>query len=255
MSKLFTLAEYMMAPVLWINAGGPGSGCRGPHCGRPRSVTQSFKTTGGATYTIYRPSRKGMPKGQHSVKDIEKKPDSMKGQYKVATVQLDKNRWMNLEDVAGKDRMGNKTGRLASVYDAKYGRGDVYEGHGKTVFVHRDYANKRVVVHEIPHDELNKSAVAHSFKFKNFGKAAGFLNKKYGIKQKLPKLGVHAAGEEGHPKWMYYLVEHFTPEQIEGIFETVYKNHAQPFSIEDVEVDGSQVKVELKDGKKLHVVI
>ena len=241
-----------MQTLVDIMAGGPGSGCHGPSCGRPRSVTQSFKTTGGATYTIFRPSRKGMPKGSHSVKDALKKPDSMKGQYKVATVQLDKNRWMNLEDISGKDKAGNKTSRLASVYDAKYGKGDVYEGHGKTVFVHRDFANKRVVVHEIPHDGMNKSAMAHAFKFKNFGQAAGFLNRKYGIKQKLPKIGVHAAGDEGVAKWKKDAAEKLTPEQFESLFEIVYREHNQPFEI--LSIDDNSAWVQLAD-RKVHVML
>jgi hypothetical protein len=237
-----------------ILAGGPGSGCHGPRCGRPGG-TQHFTTHSGATYTIFKPSRKGIAKGQHSVKDTLKKADKLKGQYKVATVDMGRGRSKQLEDVEGREKGGGKAGRLASVYDAKYGRGDVYENHGTTVFVHRDFANKRVVVHEIPHDDMNKSATMKAFKFRNFGQAAGFLNKRYGITQKLPRQTMDAAATESVPKWMHDLVENFSPEQIEKLFSVVYDKYGQAFSIEDVEVDGSQVLVELKDGKRLHVVL
>jgi len=76
---------------------------------------------------------------------------------------------------------------VAGIYDAQYGKGDVHAGKGVTVVVHRDYKNSRVVVMEHPHDEQNWTAIAKTFKFKNFGQAAGFLNKRYAIKQKLTK--------------------------------------------------------------------
>lgn len=168
--------------VLDLLAGGPGSGCRGPRCGRPKGVKQVYQTAAGFNYTILKPSRKGIPKGQQTRKkwNFPQQWDekALKGEFKPAR-DPQTNKAIKFES---KDRYSN-------VYDAKFGRGDVYEGHGITAFVHRDFKNVRVVVQVVPHDEMDHSAVAKVYKFKNFGQAAGFLNKRFGIRQKLPRAG------------------------------------------------------------------
>jgi hypothetical protein len=169
---VITQAMHFHRTLLEVLAGGPGSGCTGPNCGRPRGVRQQFQTTQGHTYTLFRPSRKGIPRGKA---DYKKRVSNFKGQFAKTH-----------ENVPMKE--GKKNG-VSGVYDAAYKEGDVHAGHGVTVFVHRDFKNNRVVVMEMPHDDMNKLAVARSFKFKNFGQASGFLNKRYAIRQKLPSAG------------------------------------------------------------------
>lgn len=161
-----------------LQAGGPGSGCRGSNCGRPRGVKQTFQTASGVNYTIYKPSRKGIAKGSHK---WSAKKDQFKNKYQAYRAP---GAAKSMTQVAN---LGGKKKGVSSVYDAAWGRGDVYEGHGKTIFVHRDFENMRVIVDEVPHDEMNHSATVRRFRFKNFGQAAGFLNKRYGIRMKLPK--------------------------------------------------------------------
>jgi len=155
-----------------IFAGGPGSGCRGDNCGRPRGVKMTYQSPKGFTYTLFRPSRKGIAKGSHAWHSGE---DKFKGKY---TKTAENVRPFDLKTMSRARGSG-------SVYDAKYGKIDKYGGHGKTIFVHKDFKNMRVVVQEVPHDEMNKSEVMRSVKFKSFGKAAEFLNKHYGIRQKM----------------------------------------------------------------------
>lgn len=167
--------------LLEILAGGPGSGCRGPKCGRPKGqgVKQTFQSPQGFTYTLLKPSRKGIEKGSHK---WQAKKDQFRGQYKVARDAQNK---PIKHESKSKDVLGQ---RYSNVYDAAWGRGDKWEGQGKTVFVHRDFKNMRVVVQEVPHDEMQKSETMRVWKFKNFGQAAGFLNRRYGIRQKLPRV-------------------------------------------------------------------
>jgi len=146
-------------------AGGAGSGCRGPNCGRPRGIKQVYQAPAGYTYTILKPSRRGIAKGSHA---WSPRKDQFQGKYK--------------QSFQHKEPM-----RHSNVYDAAWGKGDKYEGQGKTVIVHRDFDKMRVRVQEIPHDEMQHSATMRVFNFRNFGQAAGFLNKRYGIRQKLPK--------------------------------------------------------------------
>jgi hypothetical protein len=174
-SIMAAVAQAFEAPIEFLEAGGPGSGCHGDKCGRPRDVQQQFQTTQGHTYTLATPSRRGMKKGQHRLQN-----DPLRGKYKVA--RDEQNRVIKHESKS-KDPLGM---RYSNVFDAKWGRGDKYEGHGKTVFVHRDFKNMRVVIQEVPHDEMQHSAMMKQWRFKNFGTAAGFLNKRYGIRWRLP---------------------------------------------------------------------
>jgi hypothetical protein len=253
------LQMNLLSTIEQIVAGGPGSGCHGDKCGRPRG-SQSFKTSGGATYTILAPSRKNIPKAKHTYH--AKMIGALKGQYKVATVDLGKGKTMELQDVKGRTKAGENSRRVSSVYDAKvtgwlaknYGTTDKYEGHGQTVIVHRDYDKGRVVVQVIPHDEFNKTALMEVYKFKNFGTAAGFLNSRFGIKQKLPKPGsLDAAKEKPRASWIKDLVENYDPEQIEELFSKVFSEQGQPFEI--LSADKNSIWVELKDGKKVQVVL
>jgi hypothetical protein len=171
-------AEFISETNPRLFGGGPGSGCRGPNCGRPkgqRPPVKTYQTHEGYKYSIMRPSRRGIAKGSHS---FLKTKDQLKGKYR-GTVE-------NVEHL-DLHRTG-KTKGSSSVYDAAWPKGDRYEAHGKTIIVHTDYAKMRLVVHEIPHDEMNHSAVVRTFKFKDFGDAAGFLDKRYGIKQKTSKV-------------------------------------------------------------------
>jgi hypothetical protein len=175
-TTMTTLPDLIKKTKPELYAGGPGSGCHGSNCGRPRSVKQSFQTNSGYSFTILRPSRKGISKASHA---WQSRKDQFKGKYKNT---IENARQFSVKKM-------RKTAATGSVYDAKYGKGDRYEGHGKTIFVHKDLENMRVVVQEVPHNEMNHSEVMRSFKFTNFGKAAAFLNKRYGIKQALPKPG------------------------------------------------------------------
>jgi hypothetical protein len=166
---VITQAMHFHRTLLEVLAGGPGSGCQGPNCGRPRGVRQQFQTTQGHTYTLFRPSRKGIPRGKA---DYKKRISQFKGQFEATHVNVPM-------------KEGRKNG-VSGVYDAAYKTEDVHAGHGVTVFVHKDFKNMRVVVMEMPHDDMNKLEMARTFKFKSFSQAATFLNKRYAIKQKLP---------------------------------------------------------------------
>lgn len=169
---MITEAMHFHRTLLELLAGGPGSGCQGPNCGRPRGVRQQFTTTQGHQYTLFRPSRKGYTRGKNAHAYGDTMVRNMKGKFKQTH-----------ENVPMKE--GRKNG-VSSVYDAVYKGKDVHAGHGVTVFVHRDFKNMRVVVMEMPHDDMNKLALARSFKFKNFGQAAAFIKNRYSIRQKLP---------------------------------------------------------------------
>jgi len=225
---------------IFIFAGGPGSGCHGPSCGRPRGIKQSFQTSSGATYTILKPSRRNIAKGSHA---WTARKDQFKGKFKTTA-----------ENVKGFNMKTLKTDAKmrGSVYDAKYGHGDKYEGHGKTIFVYKDARNMRAVVVEVPHDEMNHSATARSFKFKNFGAAAGFLSKRYGIKQKLPKMEA-AAENIPHDANIWTSLAKLGPEQIENLFEHVYTEYGQAFRPVSIDETKQIVWVSLKDGRKVSV--
>ena len=139
-------------------------------------MKQSFQTNAGYSYSILRPSRKNIPKASHA---WNPRKSQFKGTFKKVVENVSQ---FSIKKMRPTDAVG-------SAYDAQYGQGDRYEGHGLTVFVHKDMENMRVVVQEVPHDEMNHSGVMRAFKFSNFGVAAAFLNRRYGIKQALPKPG------------------------------------------------------------------
>jgi hypothetical protein len=170
-------------PLYQILAGGPGSGCHGGNCGRPKGVAKEFTTSSGAKYTIYKPSKKGIARRASSYT----RPSKFKGQFTDRQFLHDEHgrgEFRKTDDISGIE--GRKNRVLAS-YEYQYPKGDKYYGHGATLFVHRDFAKSRVVIQEIPHDELNWTGIAKQYTFRNFGTAAGFLNKQFGIRQKLPK--------------------------------------------------------------------
>jgi hypothetical protein len=232
-------AEFINDTKPNLYGGGPGSGCHGDNCGRPRGVKQTFQTHSGYSYSIMQPSRRGIKKGSHS---LMKRSDQFKGKYSKTE-----------ENVKPFDiKKGKGTGGSGSVYDAKYGKGDRYEGHGKTIFVHKDYANNRVVVHEVPHDEMNHSATVRAFKFKNFGQAAGFLNKRYGIKQKFPTQNMDAAALKHNP---WACLAGFAPERVEDLFEHVFSEYGQGFKPLSCDKSRGELLLELKDGRQIKKVL
>jgi hypothetical protein len=177
--------SVIYTPLFQILAGGPGSGCRGDNCGRPSTggAKKEFKTASGATYTIFKPSKRGIPRRSSGY--VRK--SRFKGKFGDRDASTGKFRKTN--DIAGIEGIKN---RVANVYNAQWTKADVYSNHGVTLFVHRDFAKGRVVIQEVNHESLTRGGNQHTtvFKqyiFKNFGKAAGFLNQKYGIRQALPK--------------------------------------------------------------------
>ncbi len=164
-------------PMYRLLAGGPGSGCRGDNCGRPPTVSKQFQTASGATYTIFKPSKKGIPRRSSGYT----KKSKFKGKFQPYDVVNGKLR--KTDSVAGFEGRKN---RVVGVYNYRYPAGDKYAGHGATIQVHRDFANSRVVVKEVPVDEQNWTGMMRQWTFKNFGTAAGFLNKMFGIREKLP---------------------------------------------------------------------
>lgn len=227
-------ADFIKGTKPELYGGGPGSGCHGERCGRPRGVKQSFQTHSGYSYTIMQPSRRGIKKG---AQDWSKRRDQFKGKYQPTEA--------NVKQFSIKQ--GMPVDAVGSVYDAKYGKGDRYEGQGKTIFVHKDYANSRIIVHEVPHDEMNHSALVRAFKFKNFGQAAGFLNKRYGIKEKFPKQDMAAAAKQN--PWA--CLGELAPERAEELFEHVFTEYGQGFKPLAFDRTRGELLLELKDGRKI----
>lgn len=60
---------------------------------------------------------------------------------------------------------------------------------GQSLFVRRDYVKNNVVIQEISFDQDRDIERTRQYKFRNFGRAAGFLNKRYGVRLKAPKVG------------------------------------------------------------------
>jgi hypothetical protein len=235
-----------LATTIDIHAGGPGSGCVGPNCGRPSKgranevanlsreikelksrlkrgsgattkdrkrirmvikifqnhirqlgrqesrpspstpkinpapvrksvIVQQHTLANGAKYTIVTGSKAGRPMGSGNAAKNPNKVLSQahkeKGQFQATHTDI------------------TPTGQDArvSVYDtSKQGT----EGAGSTVIVNRDFGKNRVVVQEMSRGQYGHlDALLKQFKFKNFGQAAGMLNKRYGIRQALPKKG------------------------------------------------------------------
>lgn len=172
-------------PLTQLLAGGPGSGCRGDHCGRPslQSTKKEFKLSNGATYTVFQPSRKGIARGSSGYV----KKSEFKGKFQERDASSGK--YSKTGDVAG---IEGRDKRLSAVYNAKWPERDVYRKQGVTVFVHRNFAKGEVLVQEVRHEQIEQNRNAQAtvkmkeYRFRNFGTAAGFLNKKFGIRQALP---------------------------------------------------------------------
>lgn len=224
--------------VFQLFAGGPGSGCHGPNCGRPATgkkdvadinkeirqlrqklqrgsgtstkerarikqviqvyqnhlrqlgrpapeepqpiqvapakksqVVQKFTFGNGTTYTMVAPNKRGRPQGSgNKAKDYSK---ILNRQH----TQKDKFSSTH-EDVKPEGQNAR-----VSVYDASKSK----EGSGTTVIVNRDLGGKRMVIQEFARGQFGHLESMQQFKFKNLGKGAGVLNKRYGIRQKLPK--------------------------------------------------------------------
>jgi len=172
-------------PLFEILAGGPGSGCNPAvgKCGRP-SMQQTKKEVtlaNGAKYTIFQPSRKGMPRRASGYT----KPSAFKGKFGTQQ-DTQTGKFRRVQDVPG---LEGRDKRLSAIYNAKWGKKDVWANKGECVIVQRDFANSRVVIHSFYTDSSTGRPELISqkqWKFKNFGTAAGFLNQKWGIRQKLP---------------------------------------------------------------------
>lgn len=175
MALIDTVMQLVQTSIIHsINAGGPGSGCQGPTCGRPATggvpanrVKSTFISPAGFTYTMLRAPATGRPKGSRDSKPrvYEAK---LKGEFKQ-TLNLQK-----------KDQK-----RVTSVHDAEK---QMYKTKGgTTVVVHRNYGKGSVTIHEMRRGEYGHLERTDIFKFRNAGRAAGFLNKRFGIRLKLPK--------------------------------------------------------------------
>lgn len=169
-------------PLYEILAGGPGSGCHGGNCGRPSlsSTKKEYTTSGGAKYTIFQPSRKGIPRKSSGYI----RQSQFKGKFKDRDASS--GRYRKTSDVAG---IEGRDKRVAAVYNAQWPKHDIYAKRGETIFVHRNFEKGLVFIQEVHTEDVEgrpHTTVLKEFRFKNFGTAAGFLNKKYGIRQALP---------------------------------------------------------------------
>ena len=197
-----------METIVTIQAGGPGSGCNGPNCGRPRG-------DGGHRYTAKQrermlkrfaspmpknvpgltkqgqiekgePVRKGLIRQQFLTNTgaqytVIKSPRARGGDYKPQTgASKFKGQFRHEQQV-----VGNEKTRLADVMVSKPDS----KGRGQTLIVHRDYGKGRVVIQEFSTGQFGHIEQEKEYKFKNSGQAQGFLNSRYGVRLTLPKPG------------------------------------------------------------------
>jgi hypothetical protein len=154
--------------LLEMLAGGPGSGCHGPNCGRPagRYVKQQFTTPGGVRVTMLKPS---LRQGKRPINPMKRK-HPLKGEF----AKLEKHYG------AAEARPGQKLRTWTS--DA-LGQ----SGHGTTLFVHKYVNNKTNKPSEIVVDEHNwqghrwRYGSPTRYSFKNPGRAMGYIKRRYGL--------------------------------------------------------------------------
>lgn len=176
-----------LAAILSIQAGGAGSGCRGPNCGRPRTaptthtvptryVKQSWVGSNGERVTILQAPRRGRPKGSlGKAKNLTQKESPLKGQFKLQY------------EVKTHDGQGKVAVYSANKKDNQPGDTRYKEGAGRTLFVNRSVGTGRMIVHDFKHGEHGAIERADVMTFKNFGRGASVLKKRYDLTQKLPK--------------------------------------------------------------------
>jgi len=163
-----------LASLLEIFAGGPGSGCHGANCGRPlgRHVRQQFTTPGGVRVTMYKESRRV----KSPINPLKRK-HSLKGKFDPLKKYFG----------AAEARSGQ---RLRTWTSEATDQG----GHGTTLFVHRYIDNKTNKPTDIVVDEHNwvshrwRFGAPTRFSFKNPGRAASYLKRRYGLSIPLKEL-------------------------------------------------------------------
>jgi hypothetical protein len=199
-----------------ISAGGPGSGCRGPNCGRPESgklswapkvlkregLTKSRKTgqvtiplhapaksmvktvshmPNGAVITQLKTPRRGRPKGGSGVWNLMNRQSPQKGSFVKEQ-----------ENVKGTGWKG-----VATIWTAKKVGGE--EGAATSVLALRDIGKMSVSIMEVRTGRYSEIGNTNVFKFKNFGQAAGFLKARYGVSWRLPRPGTFSAANAMRP--------------------------------------------------------
>jgi len=138
-----------------------------PKAVRKAEIVKQYNLANGAKYTFVTATKRGRPAGSgNAAKSSLKKAHDQKGTFSATH-----------EDIKPLSYEGR-----VSVYDA-----NKPNGRGSTVIVNRDLDKNRVVVQEFSRQGNTIDANLQQFKFRNFGQAAGMLNKRYGIRQKLPK--------------------------------------------------------------------
>lgn len=199
------ILEYMT-----ISAGGPGSGCHGDNCGRPKSpggqlswdkkvlkreglvknragrvtiplqapprsqVKTVSHTPYGAVITQLKTPTRGRPKGPGGTWNLMNRQHPAKGDFVKEQ-----------ENVKGEGWKG-----FATIWTAKKVGGE--EGAATSVMALRDVGKMAATIMEIRTERYAEIGNTNVFRFKNFGQAAGFLKSRYGVGWKLPKAGAAA---------------------------------------------------------------
>jgi hypothetical protein len=152
---------------------------------RRSKVVQRYTSSDGAQVTVVKPSK------EKETDDMRGKmrPHSLKGKFKQDTGQVEDLtdpmiRRQSFTAVRPKERKGSDV-----IVDPDTGAFRKIGQAGTTVMVERNYKTGVTKIQEI-----NTGQYGHSFSmlrehgpYKNHGVASGFLNKRFGIKQSLPK--------------------------------------------------------------------
>lgn len=153
---------------------------------RPSRVVVRSQTADGADYTVVKPS--SAPDDEEDMRG-KFKPHGLKGQFTDVTRQI--------RTVA--DPMTRSQVFFAQIGNARpmepmqdeFGTYMVRNPEslaGTTVFVYRHYDTGRTVIREINAGQYGHVFTqAREWTYKNHGAASGFLNKRYGIRQSLPR--------------------------------------------------------------------
>lgn len=162
-----------------ILAGGVGSGCHGSNCGRPagrppdrtRYVQKKLSLPGGGHYTIVKPREKQVrkPRNPMGVKHV------LKGQFPVLR------KYLGAAEARPGQRLRSWVSEAHAQWNKKYGL------RGATLFVHRYVDRKTGKPTATVVDEHNwithrwRTAPPVRKEFKNQGRAAGYVMKRYGL--------------------------------------------------------------------------
>jgi len=197
------LSEHLTS----IHAGGPGSGCRGDNCGRPknpggqlswdRKVVQREglkveRKTGRVTIPLQAPPRsqvktvshapagfiitqlktptRGRPTGSGGgTWNLLNRESPQKGSFKLEQENVKGMGWKGTATIWTANKVGGA------------------EGAATSVIALRDVGKMSARVMEIRTEQYKEIGNTNVFKFSNIGQAAGFLKSRYGVSWSLPR--------------------------------------------------------------------